>query len=153
MNKYQITDVLTHRDPMILIDSLEQYDEISCTCHVSINENSPFYDNDKLGVPSYIGTEYMAQSIAAFAGAHALDNNSKVNIGFLLGSRKYTTEQAYFKLRSQLIINIEQLYKEDSGLCVYDCTISEMDNKTIAHAKISVFQPLNPEAFLKECYE
>ena len=74
MNNYDIKQVLPHQAPMILIDTLESYDVDSCRCTVGIKSASPFYDELKKGVPSYIGSEYMAQAIAAFAGAHALDD-------------------------------------------------------------------------------
>ena len=69
MNNYDITEVLPHQAPMILIDSLEYYDVDSCRCTVAITQKSPFYNELKTGVPSYIGSEYMAQAIAAFAGS------------------------------------------------------------------------------------
>ena len=75
MNNYDIKQVLPHQAPMILIDTLAQYDLDSCRCTVKITAQSPFYSVIKKGVPSYIGSEYMAQAIAAFAGAHALDDN------------------------------------------------------------------------------
>ena len=89
MNKYSIEAVLPHQAPMILIDSLNSYHADGCVCDVTITEQSPFYDEVKKGVATYIGSEYMAQAIAAYAGTLALDDNNKVKIGFLLGSRKY----------------------------------------------------------------
>lgn len=150
MNNYSITDVLTHREPMILIDSIDQYDNESCTCQVLISDSSPFYQVTKKGVPSYIGCEYMAQSIAAFSGAQSLDEKKPVSIGFLLGSRKYESFQTYFTISSQLSITVTQLYKEDSGLSVYDCDIYDGEKRLLAKAKINVFQPEDPEEFIKD---
>lgn len=150
MNKYDINEVLPHRSPMVLIDSLASYDVDSCCCNVTITTKSPFYNATKKGVPSYIGSEYMAQSIAAFAGAHALDKNNGVQIGFLLGSRKYKTMRSHFLLNEKLTIAIKELYKEDSGLSVFECEIVTVKNEVVAQANINVFQPENPEAFIHE---
>jgi len=152
MNNYQITDVLPHQAPMILIDSLEYYDEGACRCSVEITPASPFFDELKQGVPSYIGSEYMAQAIAAFAGAHALDAKGEVQIGFLLGSRKYKTFQAHFKRNEVLTITIKELYREDSGLRVFECEILSHENHVLAQANINVFQPKDPDAFIHESY-
>lgn len=140
MNKYTIEQVLPHRPPMILIDSLDQYDEQSGICSVKISESSLFYDADKQAVPSYIGVEYMAQAIAAFAGADALDAGLPVEIGYLLGSRKYQPKTAWFANGSELAIHVERLYEEDSGLRVFQCQIKH-NNATLVDAKINVFLP------------
>ena len=152
MNNYKIEQVLPHQAPMILIDSLEQYDSDSCRCAVTITPESAFYNGVKKSVPSYIGSEYMAQAIAAFAGAHALDNNADVQIGFLLGSRKYKTMRGYFALGETLKITIKELYREDSGLRVFECAILAADDELIAQANINVFQPKDPQAFIQESY-
>lgn len=152
MNNYDIKQVLPHQAPMILIDTLAQYDVDSCRCTVTITPQSAFYNALKKGVPSYIGSEYMAQAIAAFAGAHALDDNDAVQIGFLLGSRKYKTMRSYFQLAEKLNITIKELYREDSGLRVFECEILTVENTVIAQANINVFQPKDPTAFIQESY-
>lgn len=150
MNKYTIEDVLPHRAPMILVDSLQEYDRDSARCQVKIATGSPFYNAEKSGVPSYIGCEYMAQTIAAFAGAIALDDKGQVSIGFLLGSRKYKALKPYFHLGQVLDIGVKELYKEDSGLSVFECEISDNQTNILAHANINVFQPNDPLAFIEE---
>lgn len=150
MNKYAIIDVLPHREPMILVDSLVSYDNDSCICQVKITKESPFYDESQSGVPSYIGIEYMAQAIAAYSGANALDNHDKVTIGFLLGSRKYKTFKSYFLLNTLLSIEIKQLYQEASGLSVFECEINDQTSETLANANINVYQPNDAEAFINE---
>jgi len=150
MTKYQITDVLPHQYPMMLIDSLHAYDDESCTCQVTITTNSPFYNAETQGVPTYIGSEYMAQSIAAYAGAQALDDNQEVSIGFLLGSRKFHALQPEFPLNETFTIHIKELYREDSGLRVFECNIKNTSNDMFAKANINVFQPKDPKAFIAE---
>lgn len=140
MNNYPIEQVLPHSAPMILIDSLQSYDEESGVCTVTIKPTSLFFDNDKQAVPSYIGVEYMAQAIAAFAGANALDEGGTVEIGYLLGSRKYQPSTAWFEVGSELSISVQRLYEEESGLRVFQCRITHQD-KTLADAKINVFLP------------
>ena len=150
MNKYVIEDILPHQAPMILIDPLVEYTDDWACCQVKISTNSLFYDADKQGVPSYIGSEYMAQAIAAFAGAQALNNNKEVSIGFLLGSRKYQALQPYFPLDKTFNITIKELYREDSGLRVFECEIKDSTNTLFAQANINVFQPDDPKAFILE---
>jgi len=153
MNKYTIADVLPHKNPMILIDEIGEYDDETCVAQVTITPKSPFYDSNKQGVPSYIGCEYMAQAIAGFAGAQALDIKKPVQIGFLLGSRKYKTFRPYFHLNETLTITLKELYREDSGLRVFDCEIVDQEKVVIAQANINVYQPNDPESFILESYQ
>jgi len=134
---------------MILIDALCDYHAEGGRCRVTITEQSPFYDASINGVASYIGSEYMAQSIAAYAGALALDNNLAVKIGFLLGTRKYETFTPTFIVGQTIEITVLQLFQEDTGLSVFDCKIALGDD-ILAQAKINVFQPSEPEQFLKD---
>ena len=153
MNRYPIADVLPHSAPMILLDELVGYDDENVSCRVTITPTIPFFDNAKQGVPSYVGCEYMAQTIAAYGGAHALDDAGEVRIGFLLGSRKYHAEVGVFKLAQTLLIEAQKLIQDESGLCVFDCVIKDEENAVLAQAKINVFQPQDPAQFLKDNHE
>lgn len=149
MHNYSLEQLISHREPMILISGLQQYNDEHAHGWVDISTDSPFYNQVLGGVPSYIGIEYMAQTIAAFAGANALDNNQQVKIGFLLGSRKYQTEQSVFSQGMRLDIFVEQLYQEPSGLSVFDCQIKH-NEKIIAQAKVNTFQPDGALAIIEE---
>ncbi|XQW84892.1 3-hydroxylacyl-ACP dehydratase [Thalassotalea piscium] len=149
MTNYSVKDVIPHRDPMILISGLSYYDDRRACCWVDINEESPFYDHQIKGVPSYVGIEYMAQSVAAYAGANALDQQHEIRIGFLLGARKMTIQERSFSCGTRLIVDVEELYREESGLSVFGCTISHLD-RVVVEAKVNVFQPSKPQEFIKE---
>lgn len=149
MNKYNIEDVLPHDAPMILLDELISFDEESGTCSHIISDTSLLFDENLQGVPSYVGIEYMAQSIAAYANANEILNGRAVEIGFLVSTRKYKCDSSVFKKGMKLIIMVNKLYRDDSGLSAFDCSISENNNQ-IASARINVFQPEDPEKFLAE---
>ena len=91
----------------------------------------------------------MAQAIAAYAGALALDANEDVKVGFLLGSRKYKASQAVFLNGQTLSVDVEKLYEEESGLRVFNCAIS-IAQEEIVSAKLNVFQPADAEGFIGE---
>ena len=149
INTYSIESVVPHEHPMILIDQLLSYDDISASCQVTINANSNFYNSDKQSVPSFVAIEYMAQSIAAFANANEKDKGGEIAIGFLVSSRKFKIHVSEFALGAKLKIFIEQLYLDSSGLSAFDCRI-EQGNQVVAEAKINIFQPKDAEAFLAD---
>lgn len=149
INSYEIEEVLPHEHPMILLDSLDKYNSNSAYSSVTITNNSNFFDTQLLSVPNYVGIEYMAQGIAAYANAHERDSGAPTAIGFLVSSRKFKMFVPDYALGSKLSVFVEKLYQEDNGLSAFDCNI-QCNGKLLAQAKINVFQPEDPIAFLKE---
>ena len=147
---YDITEVVPHSKTMCLLDTLISYDESSTVAQVHITNGSCFA-TDK-GVPSWIGIEYMAQTIAAYGGATNLDKGQDVNIGFLVGTRKYNCHQPYFALNEMLTIEVVKELEGDNGLNTFSCKIIVKDadgtEDIKATANINVYQPQDVEAFL-----
>lgn len=149
MNNYPIEDVLPHDHPMILIDQLISYSQISACTLVKIGPKANFYNEKRHSVPSYVGLEYMAQTIAAYANAIKLDCGGTVALGFLVSARTFKTKVSEFESGAELSTSVERLFKEENGLSVFDCTISQ-NGELLVEAKINVFEPDDPEQFLKE---
>lgn len=149
INNYPIEAVLPHDHPMILIDSLEKYSEDIGCCQVTITTTSNFFDPKLESIPSYVGIEYMAQAIAAYANAHEKDLGHTVAIGFLVSSRKFKLYTPQYSLGAVLKVTVEKLYKDDSGLSAFECKI-EQNGELLSEAKINVFQPDDPDQFLAE---
>ena len=114
MNEFTIEQVLPHDHPMILLDQLIEFSENSASCACTVTPQSLFFDAKLNGVPSYVGIEYMAQSIAAYANANELSQNRSVEIGFLVSSRKYKCEFSVFEQGMALTINVEKIYKDEN---------------------------------------
>lgn len=146
---YTIEQVLPHAHPMILLTQFIEAGEDHGICTVTISPDSPFFDQQHQAVPSYVGIEYMAQAIAAYAGANRLSRGGQVKIGFLLGCRKYQPAVSYFKNNAELTVQVTQLVMESSGLSVFDCQISDQQ-QVLVTAKLNVFQPEDHQAWLTE---
>ena len=134
---YDIADIVPHSGVMSLLDTLVNYAPDSLTASVCITEHSLFAE--PRGVPAWVGIEYMAQAVAAYAGALAKDNSEPVSIGFLLGSRKYLCNQAYFPYGTTLEVKVHKEIQGDNGLGVFRCEITAQDIQ--ATANLNVFQP------------
>ncbi len=63
-------ELIPHSEPMILIDELVEATSDHASAKVTIREDSMF-SNAAGGVPAWIGIEYMAQTVSAFAGMEA----------------------------------------------------------------------------------
>lgn len=146
--QYRFEDVVAHASPMALLDTIEHWDSDTLQANVTIQTDSPFADEQ--GVPTWVGIEYMAQTIAAYAGVQAREQDQSVKIGFLVGSRRYNCNSSYFPIGCTLSVQIQQEIRGDNGLSVFSCNIhgKHHSNDIEASASLNVFQPNDPERFL-----
>jgi predicted hotdog family 3-hydroxylacyl-ACP dehydratase len=148
MSSYAIEDLLPHAEPMILIDRLGAVNQDQFEAFADINSASMFATKD--GVPAYVGLEYMAQSIAAYAGWKALKNGGHVKEGFLLGSREVSFPKAYIPLGLTLKIICQEVL-HDQEMAVFDCRIEDaQDGFSYGACKLNVFQPQDPKNFIQQ---
>lgn len=146
---YPIEQVLPHAHPMILLSAFVQADDEHAVCRVQISPQSPFYDAAADAVPAYVGLEYMAQTIAAYAGATKLNAGDTVRVGFLLGCRKYQPEVQWFNCGADLQVQATKVVMDESGLSVFDCQILQQ-GKLLVSAKLNVFEPADHRVWLTE---
>lgn len=138
--KYAVSDVVPHARTMILIDQLIEYSADSLSALVEVNAKSLFVDPD--GVPAWVGIEYMAQTVAAWAGINAKEAGEDIKLGFLLGTRKYESFQTHFPLNSRLTVSVKKSYQADE-LGVFECAIHS--EELLAKATLNVYQPTSSE--------
>ncbi|VAW58523.1 3-hydroxydecanoyl-[ACP] dehydratase [hydrothermal vent metagenome] len=135
---YSLSDVLIHDDIMRLLDDVFDFQEKKLSASVSITSDSEFLNEDN-EIPAWVGIEYMAQTIAAWAGITHRNRGNVLKKGYLLGTRKFTAHVTHFSLNSELTIFIEKVYEGDD-LGVFDCSITAAD-KLLAEASLNVYQP------------
>jgi predicted hotdog family 3-hydroxylacyl-ACP dehydratase len=137
----KIEQVIPQKEGMKLIDRIIEFSDEQIVCESIIQKNNLFYDSKINGVYSWVGVEFMAQAIAAYAGCskYQENTNNKHSIGFLLSVRKFSTTQDYFKCDDKLIIKAEKIYLSDGvGVFLGEIIINK---KTIASAKLNTYQP------------
>ena len=147
----EIFELIPHRPPMLLINKIQSLNENGSQALVTIDRQSPFFQQSKakeLGVPSWIGLEYMGQTAALIAGYQLKQGLTKPHLGFLLGSRNYSVQQAYFKEGSELLVSCKEAALVGDSLATFDCTIQDnITQKELAKASLSVFRkPLDESA-------
>ena len=140
MNKLpDIAALLPHEAPMILIDRLIDVAELTIHCQVNIQPDGMFFDKQVNGTPPWVGIEFMAQAIAAWAGYHANLKGKPSPVGFLLGSRRYNSHGDVYKQGQVLDIYAEQLMESD-GMSAFSCRI-ECEGEELATSQLNVFAP------------
>ena len=120
---YDIERVVPHRDTLRLVDRLVAWDEDSVAVELRVPHEGPFSHAE--GVPAWVGVEYMAQAIAAWAGCRARSAGREPSIGFLLGTRRYESRVTWFVAGALLRVEAMRELLGDNGLGMFRCRILE----------------------------
>ncbi|HXV84612.1 MAG TPA: hotdog family protein [Candidatus Binatia bacterium] len=146
MGMPDIRSLVPHAGPMVLLDRVISVDEKSLCAEVGIRADALFCGPD--GVGAWVGIEYMAQAIAAWAGYNARLRGEVVKLGFLLGTRRYECSRPIFVLGSVLRVHIQRLFQNENGLGSFECRIDGAQG-VLSTATVTVFQPPNVDDFLE----
>jgi predicted hotdog family 3-hydroxylacyl-ACP dehydratase len=133
---------------MLLLDQVTDMAGDSFEAEVTLTPDSEFCENGQVG--AWVGIEYMAQTVAAFAGSEGLAAGGKIKVGFLLGTRQYECKAPYFKAGSTLRIRVKKVLHDPQGLSVVECALSLKGGEELARANLTVFQVDDFEAYLLE---
>jgi predicted hotdog family 3-hydroxylacyl-ACP dehydratase len=136
---------LYHGPPMALLDRVLEVGPDSAICSCIVDEDNPFFCPQQ-GVPSWVGIEFMAQSIAVSAGARALLACEHLPVGLLLGTMAYRCYIDRFQPTATYLAHCRNLVKDDQGLGAFDCSIS-LGSETIAAARLTVKELTKGEEF------
>ena len=131
-----VADILPHDGAMVLLDNVLEYDQQSLVAAVTVRDDGLFGDGKT--IPAWIGIEYMAQTVAAHGGMMCHLAGKPINLGFLLGTRRYTCNISEFTVGMHLTVKVERLI-EDQGLGVFTCQI--LGDGIDISAKLNVYQP------------
>lgn len=143
---YEIERVVPHRGTMRLVDRLLAWDEDTVAVEVRVPLEGPFSHAE--GVPAWVGVEYMAQAIAAWAGCHARRAGREPSVGFLLGTRRYACAVTWFRPGARLRVEARRELLGENGLGMFACRILG-DGEELATANVSVFEPPDAMAYLE----
>ena len=141
-----ISHYVPHAGTMSLLDRVLASGDDWLEAEVAIRPDSTFCDGGKVG--GWVGLEYLAQGIAAFAGVRAHKQGTAVKIGFLVSTRKYECSLPSFAVGDHLVIRVDHEYEADNGLSVFNCRMRKNEEE-VASATITVFQPVDPAEFLR----
>ena len=139
-----ILQLVPHRGAMCLLDEVIAFDADSVEARTAVRADSPFADG--AGTGSWLGIEYMAQTVAAFAGLRAHASGNAAPVGLLVGTRRYSAQCAVFAAGSSLRVRAERRFEADNGLASFACRILGADDALLAEATLTVYQPRDPAA-------
>ena len=133
---------------MRLIDTLLAADATSARCAVTVGEGLVLFLTPEGRLPAWVGIELMAQSIAAYAGCQARQAGLPVELGFLLGTRKFECYVEHFPAGTELTIHGLRSLEDDNGMGVFECHLT--GDGIQASARLNVFRPPQAANYLDE---
>lgn len=143
---YDLTKILPHKPPMILLDDIIEVD-IENNRLVSMFEIYPqklLYEKGK-GINTLTGIEFMAQTIGCYA--YFKNNCKEPKPGLLLGTRLFNNKINYFEEGKQYKVCIQEVFT-DNEIVAFDCIIYDNENEEIASATINAYQNANIKELL-----
>jgi predicted hotdog family 3-hydroxylacyl-ACP dehydratase len=147
MTDWPLAELLPHAGDMILIDRILAFDDEQIQTFTTVKPGGLFSLEDG-GLPAWVGIELMAQSVAAFAGCHARRRGDAVELGFLLGTRKFECNVESFPVGTELTIHGMRSLEDDNGMGVFECHIHAPGIH--ATARLNVFRPPQAAHYLHE---
>lgn len=139
---YNLDELVPHRGDMCLLDAVVDHGDNWLSARARLSETNLFLTDGQ--IPSWVGIEYMAQSVAAFMGIRSRQKGEPARVGFLVGTRKYQAERPAFPVGSVLELIVQEAMTDENGLGVFDCalTCEQPDGLTFAaSARLTIFQP------------
>jgi predicted hotdog family 3-hydroxylacyl-ACP dehydratase len=147
MIDWPLAELLPHAGDMILIDEVVAFDEEQIHTRLTVTPGGLF--NLANGdMPAWVGVEIMAQSVAAYAGCQARTKGEAVELGFLLGSRKFECNVEQFPAGSLLQIHALRSLQDDNGMGVFECRLTGPGIE--AFARLNVYRPPHAAQYLNE---
>jgi len=147
LKQWPLAELIPHAGDMILIDEILSFDEEQIQTRLTVRPGGLFNREDG-SIPAWVGIELMAQSVAAYAGYRARTRGENVELGFLLGSRKFECNVDCFPAGSELTIHALRSLQDESGMGIFECRMTGPDIE--AFARLNVYCPPQPTKYLAE---
>jgi predicted hotdog family 3-hydroxylacyl-ACP dehydratase len=147
MIDWPLAELLPHAGDMILIEQILAFDDEQIETRLTVRPGGLFSQPDG-SLPAWVGIELMAQSVAAFAGCRARKRGDAVELGFLLGSRKFECNVESFPAGTELTLHSLRSLEDDNGMGVFECHINAPGIH--ATARLNVYRPPQVAQYLHE---
>jgi len=133
---------------MALLESVLDHGPTHTVCSVDCAESGLFQEADG-SVPAWLAIEYMAQCIGAHVGLEKHARSEGTKVGFFVGSRRTVFHVDSVEPDEHVRVRVDAL-RRGGGLLVFACRVErEADGVVLAEGQVSVFEPRDPEAFVR----
>lgn len=142
---YAVQALLPQSHRMVLIDRVVEADDSHIVVELTVRDDGLF-STPEHSVPAWVGLEYMAQAVAAFAGYQRRLRGLEIDLGFLLGTRFYQSSAGHFACGCRLRVRAEKIIEAANDMVVFDCCLQ--GDGVEATSKLNLLTPLDSKKFL-----
>ena len=140
-----IAPYVPQQDAMCLLEALLAVDDTSLSASVDPATNTLFHRDG--AVPGWVALEWLAQGVAAWAGWQAARYGAPPAVGFLVGTRRFTSHRPAFPVERALRVQVTRDFVADNGLAHFAGRVLAADDDTVlAEGRLTIFQPADEEA-------
>lgn len=143
---FPFATLMPHTAGMRLLDRLLEVTDDSAAAALTVRDDDLF-SLPGGSVPVWVGLEYMAQTIAVWAGYRCRLRGEPIRPGLLLGTRRFDAEVAEFACGTTLTVRVQRVFEAVGDMCVFDCVIEGL--QPLARARLNVLLPPDLDPFLK----
>ena len=134
----ELVDLLPHRPPMLLLDQFVAGEHDWAHANATVRDDSLFLTPGK-GLPSWALIEYFAQTAALIGGLAAGGRAGEAPPGLLLGTRRFSCNQGWIPVGTELEFEARLAYRQDGGMSAYACHV--LKGPVEADCTLNVFIP------------
>ncbi|WP_349019715.1 hotdog family protein [Methyloglobulus sp.] len=131
-----VASLIPHSGQLVLLDKVVEFNDEKLVAEMTVRGDGLF-GNDK-NVPAWAGIEYMAQAVGVYAGIKSKLAGEPIKLGYLLGTRRFSSNVASFVVGTELTINVKVIIQDDK-LGAFDCQI--LGDGIEVSANLTVYQP------------
>ena len=132
-----VETLIPHEGAMVMLDEIVEYSDDHVVCLREITSDALFAEDGC--VPATVSIEYMAQTIAAYAGYSGHQRGEEVQLAFLLSCRELTLDVDSYQVGDLLEIEASPSWIGDSRLGSFCCEV-RVDGRVTAEAQLNVYQ-------------
>jgi len=135
-----LLSIVPHRGRMLLLTKVNEYDlnEESIEAEYHVTQDCLFYDPAAVGVPAWVGFEFIAQAVSAYMGIKTRARGEPIKIGFVLSVSQVKIGLPFFKAGSILVIKAKEFECMDS-MYIYLGEIF-IEGKKVLEGKLTVME-------------
>jgi predicted hotdog family 3-hydroxylacyl-ACP dehydratase len=138
-----IAPYVPHGRAMCLLDTLLEVDDDHLVAEVTPRASDLFATDD--AIPGWVGLEWLAQAVAAWAGVQGAARGEAPSIGFLLGVRRYHSLVSNFPFGRPVRVEITLDFHSANGLGAFLGRLLAEGGQVLASGTLNVFQPESDE--------
>lgn len=145
-----VAELVPHAGALSLLHRIVAVEGERLVAEVVVPADGLFTDSQGPGegVGAWVGLEYIAQAVAAWAGHQGRAAGQAPRMGFLLGTRRFRCSVARFTPGQRLEVEVVRIYQADNGLGQFEGRVLA-GGVEVAAAQVTVFGPDDPQKFLE----